>query len=83
MRTLAELKLPYSGCNEYKYFSRILNLVLSFHEVQDNGSLIAQELSNRAGVSIMLATERLLVTEKAGGVCRDESVTVLSKPFSN
>ncbi|XP_013409912.1 vacuolar protein-sorting-associated protein 36 [Lingula anatina] len=42
--------------------------------VEENGSLTAEELSTMAGLSVILAKERLLLTEKSGGVCRDESV---------
>lgn len=42
--------------------------------VKEHDSLSAEELSRQAGVSIMLARERLLVTENAGAVCRDDSV---------
>ncbi len=36
--------------------------------------LTAEELSRRAGVSVVLAKERLLAAEGAGKACRDESV---------
>ncbi|KAK3100607.1 hypothetical protein FSP39_022507 [Pinctada imbricata] len=42
--------------------------------VEKSGSVTAEELSREAGVSVILAKERLLLTEKVGGVCRDESV---------
>lgn len=42
--------------------------------ITENSSLTAQELSNLVGVAIMLATERLLLTEAAGKACRDDSV---------
>ncbi|XP_014780159.1 vacuolar protein-sorting-associated protein 36 isoform X1 [Octopus bimaculoides] len=42
--------------------------------VEQNGSLTAEELSQCIGVSVILAKERLLFTEKFGGICRDESI---------
>uniref|UniRef100_A0A1X7V371 Vacuolar protein-sorting-associated protein 36 n=1 Tax=Amphimedon queenslandica TaxID=400682 RepID=A0A1X7V371_AMPQE len=42
--------------------------------ITEHSSLTAQELSNLVGVAIMLATERLLLTEEAGKACRDDSV---------
>ncbi|XP_064405346.1 vacuolar protein-sorting-associated protein 36-like [Halichondria panicea] len=42
--------------------------------IKESGSLTAEELSKHSGVSIMLANERLLGTEKVGLVCRDDSV---------
>ena len=42
--------------------------------VSDHGSLTAEELTKLAEVSIMLANERLIVTETAGHICRDDSV---------
>lgn len=42
--------------------------------VKKKGSATAEELSQLIGVSVILAKERLLLTEKVGGVCRDENV---------
>ncbi|XP_052078146.1 vacuolar protein-sorting-associated protein 36-like [Mytilus californianus] len=42
--------------------------------VEENQSMTSEELSQNAGISVILAKERLLLTEKVGGVCRDESV---------
>ncbi|KAL8599480.1 Vacuolar protein-sorting-associated protein 36 [Nucella lapillus] len=42
--------------------------------VQERSSLTAEELSQLVGVSVLLARERLLMTEKFGGVCRDEHI---------
>ena len=36
--------------------------------------LTAEELSRRAGVSVVLARERLLAAEAVGAACRDDSV---------
>ena len=42
--------------------------------VEEKESMTAEELSQNAGISVILAKERLLLTEKVGGVCRDETV---------
>ncbi|CAH1391815.1 unnamed protein product [Nezara viridula] len=42
--------------------------------IKVNGSLTAQELSQMLGISMLLAKERLLTTEKFGKICRDESI---------
>lgn len=42
--------------------------------VEDKGSITAEDLSKEVGVSVILAKERLLLTEKVGGICRDECV---------
>ncbi|CAG2209041.1 EAP45 [Mytilus edulis] len=42
--------------------------------VEEHQSMTSEELSQNAGISVILAKERLLLTEKVGGVCRDESV---------
>jgi ESCRT-II complex subunit VPS36 len=42
--------------------------------LEKEGSLSAEELARLAAVSITLASERLLITEKAGKACRDDSV---------
>lgn len=42
--------------------------------VEDKGSITAEDLSKVVGVSVILAKERLLLTEKVGGICRDECV---------
>jgi len=38
------------------------------------GSLTAEELSRQQGLSVILATERLLAAETEGLLCRDYSV---------
>lgn len=45
--------------------------------VTERTSLTAEELSQMVGVSVVLARERLLLTEKLGGVCRDENIEAL------
>lgn len=42
--------------------------------IAEHEALTAEQLSHLAGVSIMLANERLLLTESAGSICRDDSV---------
>ncbi|XP_052792451.1 vacuolar protein-sorting-associated protein 36-like [Mya arenaria] len=41
--------------------------------VQGSGSLTAEELAQLIGLSVILTKERLLLTEREGGVCRDDS----------
>lgn len=62
------LALQSSLCDE----SIILKKTVD--ELQKNGSLSAQELSTSIGVSVVLAKEYLLSTEKNGKSCRDESI---------
>lgn len=42
--------------------------------VSDKGSLTAEEFAKLLGLSVLLAKERLLLTEKMGHLCRDDSV---------
>ncbi|KAF7280317.1 hypothetical protein GWI33_006228 [Rhynchophorus ferrugineus] len=42
--------------------------------IEDNGSLSADELASKLGISITLARERLLTSEKYGKCCRDDSI---------
>ncbi|KAK3924884.1 Vacuolar protein-sorting-associated protein 36 [Frankliniella fusca] len=42
--------------------------------LEENGSLSATELAKILGISVLLAKERLLTTEKQGRACRDESL---------
>lgn len=46
--------------------------------VGEEGSLTADQLARLIGVSVVLATERLLTTEGAGKICRDQSIEGLS-----
>lgn len=46
--------------------------------VQKQGNLTSEQLSQLLGLSVVLAKERLLMAEKMGGVCRDETVEGLS-----
>lgn len=41
--------------------------------VEAVGSITAEELSNTIGLSVILSKERLLTSERAGKLCRDES----------
>ncbi|XP_050416555.1 vacuolar protein-sorting-associated protein 36 [Patella vulgata] len=50
--------------------------------VEEHGFSTAEELAQSIGVSVLLAKERLLLTEKVGGICRDETVEAL-KFFPN
>lgn len=43
-------------------------------KVDDEGSLTSEELAKALGLAITLAKERLLLAEKAGKLCRDDSV---------
>ncbi|XP_063050390.1 vacuolar protein-sorting-associated protein 36 [Engraulis encrasicolus] len=42
--------------------------------VSDKGSLTAEEFAKLLGLSVLLAKERLLLAEKMGHICRDDSV---------
>lgn len=41
------------------------------------GSVTAPELAQTEGISVVLACERLLMTEKYGKACRDDSIEAL------
>jgi ESCRT-II complex subunit VPS36 len=43
-------------------------------QLEDHGSLTAEELAQALGISVLLAKERLLTAEKHGKACRDESI---------
>ncbi|XP_043479234.1 vacuolar protein-sorting-associated protein 36 [Leptopilina heterotoma] len=45
--------------------------------LKDRGSISAEELAQSEGISVTLARERLLVTEKNGRACRDDSIEAL------
>ena len=47
---------------------------LTVNDLDANGSLTAEELSRSAGISVVLAKERLLSAEQAGKACRDDTV---------
>lgn len=45
--------------------------------IKEKGSLTAEELAQSGGISVLLARERLLVTEKRGKACRDDTIEAL------
>ncbi|XP_034942295.1 vacuolar protein-sorting-associated protein 36 [Chelonus insularis] len=45
--------------------------------IRDRGSVTAEELAQSEGISVILARERLLVTEKYGKACRDDTIESL------
>ncbi|XP_078049755.1 vacuolar protein sorting 36 [Augochlora pura] len=45
--------------------------------IKEKGSLTAEELAQSDGISVLLARERLLVTEKHGKACRDDTIEAL------
>lgn len=45
--------------------------------VSEKGSLTSEEFAKLVGMSVLLAKERLLLAEKMGHLCRDDSVEVL------
>lgn len=45
--------------------------------LKERGSVSAEELAQSEGISVTLARERLLVTEKNGRACRDDSIEAL------
>ncbi|XP_076236321.1 vacuolar protein sorting 36 [Calliopsis andreniformis] len=45
--------------------------------IREKGSLTAEELAQSEGISVLLARERLLVTEKRGKACRDDTIEAL------
>ncbi|GFR68558.1 vacuolar protein-sorting-associated protein 36 [Elysia marginata] len=46
--------------------------------VEKQGNLTSEQLAQLLGLSVVLAKERLLMAEKMGGVCRDETVEGLN-----
>lgn len=42
--------------------------------MNEKGPSTAEELAQSEGISVLLARERLLVTEKNGKACRDDSI---------
>lgn len=47
-------------------------------QLDENGSLTPEKLSQLANVSVLLARERLFATERLGMACRDESIEGLA-----
>jgi len=46
---------------------------LYYFQLEDHGSLTAEELAQALGISVLLAKERLLTAEKHGKACRDDN----------
>lgn len=42
--------------------------------VKSMGSLTSEQLAQELGISVLLAKERLLTTEKSGAICRDDNI---------
>lgn len=55
--------------------SAIVDLIADL--IKEKGSITAEELAQSEGISVLLACERLLVTEKRGKACRDDSIESL------
>jgi len=81
-KSLKETSLPM---RLHTFQSGVLVLMTSNHseeeirqdlrnQVESMGSLTAEELSRKQGLSVILATERLLAAESEGLLCRDYSV---------
>uniref|UniRef100_A0AAY4AB48 Vacuolar protein-sorting-associated protein 36 n=1 Tax=Denticeps clupeoides TaxID=299321 RepID=A0AAY4AB48_9TELE len=49
-------------------------IVSALDNVSDKGSLTAEEFAKLLGLSVLLSKERLLLAEKMGHLCRDDSV---------
>lgn len=46
-------------------------------QLKEKESMTAEDLAQSEGISVLLARERLLVTEKHGKACRDDSIEAL------
>ncbi|KAH0956450.1 hypothetical protein HN011_000604 [Eciton burchellii] len=57
--------------DDYAVVDRITELL------KEKRSMTAEDLAQSEGISVLLARERLLVTEKHGKACRDESIEAL------
>ncbi|XP_054272906.1 vacuolar protein-sorting-associated protein 36-like [Macrosteles quadrilineatus] len=80
--TMAGLGLPL---RLHKFDSGVMVLQLSSQNseavvaateqsIRDLGSISAEQLAQELGISVVLAKERLLATEKAGKACRDDTI---------
>lgn len=49
-------------------------MILSFNQVEKAESLSVEELAQLLSISLLLAQERLQTAERAGKICRDESI---------
>uniref|UniRef100_A0A7M4E585 Vacuolar protein-sorting-associated protein 36 n=1 Tax=Crocodylus porosus TaxID=8502 RepID=A0A7M4E585_CROPO len=81
-KMLVSLKLPIRLC---VFDSGVMVIELQSHNeeemvasaletVSEKGSLTAEEFAKLVGMSVLLAKERLLLAEKMGHLCRDDSV---------
>ncbi|XP_053976438.1 vacuolar protein-sorting-associated protein 36 [Hylaeus anthracinus] len=84
-RQLAPLNLPIvlrtfdSGVMVLQIRSHNDNAIVEMISelLHERGSLTAEELAQSEGISVLLARERLLVTEKNGKACRDDTIEAL------
>ncbi|XP_043259390.1 vacuolar protein-sorting-associated protein 36 [Colletes gigas] len=84
-RQLAPLNLPIvlrifdSGVMVLQIRSHDDNAIVDLiaELINEKGSLTAEELAQSEGISVLLARERLLVTEKNGKACRDDTIEAL------
>ncbi|XP_014473916.1 PREDICTED: vacuolar protein-sorting-associated protein 36 [Dinoponera quadriceps] len=84
-RHLASLGLPIvlrtfdSGVMVLQVLSHDDNAVADciMELLKQKGSMTAEDLARSEGISVILARERLLVTEKHGKACRDDSIEAL------
>ncbi|KAF7988292.1 hypothetical protein HCN44_009937 [Aphidius gifuensis] len=83
-RLLAPLGLPIvlrvfdSGVMVLQAKSHDDNAVIEgITELAKRGSITAEELAQSEGISVILARERLIVTEKNGRACRDDAIEAL------
>jgi len=61
-----------ANSERYVIFNETFDLY--YFQLEDHGSLTAEELAQALGISVLLAKERLLTAEKHGKACRDESI---------
>ncbi|XP_053871186.1 vacuolar protein-sorting-associated protein 36 isoform X2 [Malaclemys terrapin pileata] len=75
-KMLVALKLPLSGVMviELQSHNEEEMVASALETVSEKGSLTAEEFAKLVGMSVLLAKERLLLAEKMGHLCRDDSV---------
>ncbi|XP_043388413.1 vacuolar protein-sorting-associated protein 36 isoform X2 [Chelonia mydas] len=75
-KMLVALKLPLSGVMviELQSHNEEEMVASALDTVSEKGSLTAEEFAKLVGMSVLLAKERLLLAEKMGHLCRDDSV---------
>ncbi|XP_074984338.1 vacuolar protein-sorting-associated protein 36 isoform X2 [Caretta caretta] len=75
-KMLVALKLPLSGVMviELQSHNEEEMVASALETVSGKGSLTAEEFAKLVGMSVLLAKERLLLAEKMGHLCRDDSV---------